>query len=348
MKIGIAHVSPGYNQGASVLGDGAATIAALGARTIKLWAAPSYATNYPGQVWGGVPTSLTSLVQLAPYAAVLASASFDRYFLGAWSFTNGVNDPWKGSLSQAQADAEYAEVYALCAHLLATYSGKDFIIQTAESDWVLINNGSQTAYDPTNTIDPKLVDRACHFYGARVRAVRDARQAVASTSRVFSCVEVNRVLDGGSRVHRDVLPRVQPDVVSWTSYEAINDWIGGALSQAAAEASIAAKTTEVVRRVREAMVKAQGPRGAHVPIVVGEVGWPEAHPLFGGAGYDAGAFLDAMVATAEALGLDGVNHWQLWDNEVYDAPPPAHPRGQAVYDAAGALTSQGAALAALL
>lgn len=351
MNIGIAHVRPGYNQGAAVLGNGAAAIAALGARTIKLWASPDYALDYPGQSWGGAPTSLTTLAQLAPYAAVLGSANFDRYYLGTWSFANGVNDPWKGALTSTQIQAEYNEVYALAAHLLATYSGKDFVIQTAESDWAILNGVGQTPYDPNNQIDPRLADRAVAFFSARVRAIRDARHAVPSSSRVLSCVECNRVLDDvGTRVHRDILPRVEPDVVSWTSYEAIDaDWVLGTLTQGQVEERIALKTAEAFRRIREAMTKAQGQRGAHVPIVVGEVGWPEAHPLFAQpGGYDAGGFLTALVTAANALGAVGINAWQLWDNDVYTDPAPTHPQRRAVYDENGDLTAQGTVLAALL
>lgn len=344
VRLGIAHVSPGYNQGANVLDDGADIIAGI-TNTIKLWASPTYLVNYPGQTWGGTPTNLTQLAQLAPYAAVLARPEFTRYYLGAWTFANGVNDPWKGSLSEAMLQNEYTELYNFCVHLLSTYSNKDFILQTAESDWVIVNNGGQPSFAPGNYIDLRLVDRCVGFYGYRLKAVADARKAVASSSRVFSCIETNRVLDNGVRIHTHVLPRLQPDMVSWTSYEAINEWTLPGMNQATAEASMAAKMREVVRRIRTEIRKAQGVRGDRIPIVAGEFGWPEAHPLFSST-FDAGALCAKFLDTCDELGVYDANFWQLWDNEVYEDPAPTHPRRQALYDETGAVTAQGAEILA--
>jgi hypothetical protein len=342
VRLGIAHVSPGYNHGADVLADGADIVAGL-ADTIKLWAAPTYLVNYPGQTWGGVPTTLTQLAQLAPYAAVFARPEFTRYFLGTWTFSNGVFDPWKGGLADPMLSNEYTELYNFCVHLLSTYSGKDFVIQTAESDWALINNGDQTPFNPGNHIDLRLVDRCVAFYGRRLQAIQDARRAVASTSRVFSCIEVNRVLDNGVRIHTHVLPRLQPDMISWTSYEAINEWAVAGMNQATAEASMAAKMREMVRRVRAETRKVQGLRGDRIPIIAGEFGWPEAHPLFSTT-FDAGALTAKFLDTCEELGITDANHWQLWDNEVYTDPEPTHPRRQAIYDENGDATAQGTEL----
>lgn len=353
MKIGIAHVAPAYNQGASVFTDGVDAIAAFGADTIKLWCSGNYngaeyptRPDYTGQVWGSVPTTLSQLVQTTPYAYALAHAGINRYFLGTWTFANGIFDPWLASIPQSVLTAEYTEIFNLCVTLLTTTSNKDFIIQTAESDWVVINSGLGTAFDPSNVIDKRVINSAVAFYGARVRAVRDARASVVgATSRVFSCIEVNRVLDGGRRIHRDVLPRLDVDMVSWTSYEGIDDWTLPGATQASVEAAIESKTIAVVEAIRHEMEKVKGPAARKIPIVVGEVGWPENHALFD-ATFDVGAFLQTMLDTATALDLEGVNFWQLWDNETYSGP--TRPQGRFVYDDSGVISEQGVVLAAAL
>jgi len=355
MRFGIAHVSPTYNQGANVLTAGASAIAALGVSTIKLWLSGNYngaeyapRPDYSGQVWGSTPTNLTQLAQTTPFAATFARAEFTRYFLGTWTFSNGIFDPWKGDAPSSMLASEYTEIYNLCVHLLSTYSGKDFLIQTAESDWALINNNNQPAFSPTNAINLRLVDRCVAFYGTRIRAIADARKAVNSSSRVFSAIEVNRVLDGGVRVHTHVLPRLQPDLISWTSYEAINDWTLVGATQSSVELGIETKMREVVTRIRNAIKATQGDSAERIPIIVGEFGWPEIHPLFVNGTFDAGLLTNKVVSVATALGITECKHWVLWDNEIYTDPPPDHPRRQCIYDENGTLSDQGAAIVALI
>lgn len=356
MRLGIAHVSPGYNQGATVLQDGVDAIAALGCDTIKLWCSGNFQgdenparPDYPGQSWGSTPTSLTELAQTAPMAYALGKAGITRYYLGTWDFYTGIYDPWKGDITKAQIEAMYAEMYAFCVHLLTTFSGKDFVIQTAESDWAIINNGTQTAFAPGNVIDQRIIDRCVAFYGARIKAIRDARESVVSSSRVLSCIEVNRVLDGGRRIHRDVLPRLDPDEISWTSYEGEDDWVLDGATQESVEAAIAEKTTAVITRIRAELVKAKGPRAANIPITIGEIGWPERHPLFAQpGGFDVGAFVNVMHTTALALGCKCMTFWSYNDNEVYTDPAPTHPQGRYLYDENGDISAQGTAFLALL
>jgi hypothetical protein len=358
MWLGSSHVSPHYNRGATLLQDGVDVLAGLGFGTVRIWLSGNYAgdemparPDYAEQVWGGSASNLTQLAQLAPYVTVFSDPRIERYMLGAWTFATGIFDPWRTFVTPEMLQNEYAELYTFCVHLLSTYAGKDFILQTVESDWVIVNHDIDVApFDGRNHIDPKMLDNTVAFYDARHRAVRDARAAVpGSTSRVFSCIETCRVLDNQQRVHSHVIPRAQPDMLSWTSYEAINDWVLPGATQESVEAGIVAKTTEAFRRMREALRKVQGTRGLNIPIIVGELGWPERHALFAQpGGFDAGRFYDVFHDTCTSVGAEGLVFWQLWDNDVYEDPPPAHPQRRCIYDENGDITAQGAALLARL
>lgn len=344
MKLGCFHVNPQYNTGSSVLEDGAAGIATFGFENIGLFMTPAYATDYDGQVWGSTPTTLAQLAATGPMQTVWGNSSLSKYFLKTWTFASGIFDPWRESATSVQLAAEYAEQKAFAIWLLQNTSGKDFVITTSESDWAFIGDTVTTLPIPEHR-----AQRAVAFFDCLIRAVRDARrEAGPSTSRVFSCIEVNRVLDPQRRIHRDVLPYLQPDMIALSLYEAINDWIGG-IGQAASIASIDTKIRAVVREVRNAYATANGrERAARIPIHIGEFGWPEANTQF--TTLDVGAFIDQVIATCDDLGIATGNFWQFWGNDI--GPAGGMPDGvlteQCVYKQNGSLSLQGQKLQTLL
>jgi hypothetical protein len=301
-------------------------IETLGFGTIKLYLTPGYATDYPGQNFGSVPTTLTTLAQTTPMAACLADAGFTRYLLTTYTFANGLNSPYN-DLTSTNLSNEYTEVYNLAVHLLSTYSNKHFILQNAEGDWELLGGVVASA-----EVDPLRYTRFAAFQRVRLKAVRDAQAATASTSTVKLAIEMNRCLDDyGQRLWRDVLPLVHPDYVFLTVYESINTW--GA--QAYTEAQIETRLTSTINRIRRVL--------PNVPIVFSEFTWPQDEAQFTVHGMDVGDLIDKVIAVATSLGVAGCVWWQLFDNEEQS---PGVPRGFGLYSRNGSSTTPGALTAA--
>jgi hypothetical protein len=260
---------------------------------------------------------------------VFNDSRFTRFFIDTWSFTNGIFDPWRQTVTTAQLAAEYTEWYNLAVFLLSTYSGKEFVLQSgAECDWSLIGS-----FNPANPVPPYRTQAYAAFLNVHQRAVEDARKNTLSTSTVIHAVEVNRVLDDYSeRVHRNVLPLVNVDLISYTAYEAINFW--GA-NQTDAENNIQLYLTKALRRLKA--VK-PGTR-----IYVGEYDWPQDEPGFTGIGLNVAGLIDKVISICNAEGITDLVWWQIFDNEEQS---PGVPRGFGLYNRNGSSTTPGALNAA--
>jgi hypothetical protein len=128
---------------------------------------------------------------------------------------------------QKPMDAEsklkiYQEMYELTAYLLETYSGtgKTFMIGNWEGDWLLHGIGKRN-------IEPSAekVQAMKEWFNLRQIAINDAKKKVPHDDvEVFYYVEVNLVkkgLKGKTCITESMLEEVNPDLVSYSSYEAI-------------------------------------------------------------------------------------------------------------------------------
>lgn len=340
--LGVAHVAPDY--GPRTVGGDADEIADEGFHSIKLHLSPAYQIEYPLQSWSGTHTTLTQLASDPAFAAVFGDPRLTRFVLNVWTFANGINNPWtqavapnSGGEAVANLAAERAEIRELAEHFLATYPGKTFILQGSELDWAYIGTASEAARQ--FTVPPYRRDQMAAFFSERQRAVEEARARVVSSASVLHGMELNLVLDDfGPRVHRDVLPLVLPDVVGFSSYEAILTLFAN--DQAASEA-------EIDRRLRRAfdLVQAvyRNAGRAPVPTYVGEFGYPEVEAWFIALNLDTAGLIDRIVDTTTALGMTDVILWQHRDNEEQS---PGVPRGFYVILPNGTTSAQGAAFIA--
>lgn len=324
---------------------GTNAIIAYGFKAALYFIADNYATLYPGQTWGSTPTNLVELVQTPGYQHILDS-SLERVYFKTWTFANGTDGNVFQFVQPFQLDAEYNELKAFCVHLLQNTSGKDFFIQTTESDFDYLGG-----VDLTKQPVADRAQRLIAFFGARIRAVQDARaEAGPSTSRVFSAIECNRVLDAGRRVYNDILPYLDPDFISLSIYEAIEGWATG-LNEAQSIASIDTLVRRVITRVRTEMAKTHGKRKADAwPIYFGEWAWPEARSEFGAVPLDVKKFVVRILTTAQEMGVVSANFWQLWDNVI--GPTDGLPVGvygdHCIQRLDNSITNQGAKLLELL
>src|SRR5271157_1618604 len=127
-----------------------------------------------------------------------------------------------GPFAAARLSAERQEIHDLANHLLRVYNGtgKSFYLGNWEGDWLL------THTDPNSAPTTEEVQSMIHWANTRQQAVDDARRDTPHANvHIYYYVEVNRVRDamnGKVRVANKVLPRTNPDFVSYSSYDAQN------------------------------------------------------------------------------------------------------------------------------
>ena len=341
-RIGVAHVAGKYtvpSGSGTQFADGSSAILTAGYPTLKIYCTGSYLTDYPLQSsWSSVPTTCKQLAQTTQFATELAK-DWHTVIMTTFSFANGPFNWWRSDIDVAKLNAEYTELYDLACYLLSTYNGtgRRFVFQNWEGDWAFMD-----AFTPDTYVDRKMVDRYVAFHGARKRAILQARRDTPSDCSVLFAFECNRVVDmrlypHRRRILRDIAPRIQPDVISYSAYD------GTIVDQGSWGANYAAwnaATTPVFRKALRSIALAF----PGVPIQIGEFGYPEGpeKPF----GRDIGAMVTRTYEIASEVGaLVDFIYWEVFDNEEYS---PGVPRGFYVVKPDGTTSAAGTALEALL
>ena len=200
-----------------LLDEGSDRILELGSRAIGVYIGPEYADYYPGSKCGAA-----NLAELA------ASPAYNRLFrkpltvysLTCYAFANGLDGRWRQGIASYDHRAAYSEIRALCEYLLREYegSGKTFIIKNWEGDWHLLGDYMRGT-EPT----AEAVQAMIGWLGARISAVRDAREAVETQDVfVFSAAEFNlvsKVQRGKRAMLTEVVPHLEADLYSFSAWD---------------------------------------------------------------------------------------------------------------------------------
>ena len=351
MKIGGAHVRGLYTYPAgsgTQFTDGADEIAALGFPAFKFYCTQAYATDYPLETWSSAPTTCTQLLQTTEVAAQLARAEFTDYAITMFAFGNPNTNWWRdgGRADNPRLLVEYNEIYDAAVHLLTTYNntGKTFVIQNWEGDWALVD-GTPPGVPLDTQTGQRNIDYCLAFHSARQRAVRDAMRVTAHYNvRVLYAVEVNRVLDvldypGRSRLLRDVLNRLEPDVVSYSAYDGTISVYGYGSTQAEWEALTRTHFTRALRLIKQLCPKSL--------LQIGEYGFEEERIAIDRPSYDAGEMAALVAQIAEEEGASWLYYWEVFDNEA-DGTTPTGVKGYWLTRPDGTTSLAAAALQALL
>jgi hypothetical protein len=312
---GIAHVAGNYGFSQNnFLVEGAQKISQLGSDSIFIYLTPWFRTQYPDRStanWpANNPASVADLAQAAPYDQVF-HLPFKTIVLTTYTFANADYLPGMAQSPDRQ-NAEENEFYNLTKYLYSRFSGsgKTFILKNWEGDWVgLGGQGSSTTGNiPANTVQDMIA-----WLKARQAGVTRARnEANDSSMLVVNGAEVNRVLDyaqnGLSRVINAVVPQVNADMVTYSSYDSTA--IGNDAPTMEQAFNLALQTIEKL---------APDPLGlGNRRILISEYGLYE-NQLAGGTSWRA----QAILSTASKAGTYGAFLWNLYDNEC------VQPNGQA-------------------
>ena len=160
---------------------------------------------------------IMDVVSLMPDYQKSFDMDFTYYFM--WLHTaTGIK--WKKGINTTQEKLLYEEMYDFASHLLSTYdnTGKVFFIGNWEGDWLLLRKGKNTP-PPTEAEIQNMI----RWFQIRQRAIDDAKKATKHKNvAIYHYIEVNLALRGLENkpcVTKDVLPFVNVDFVSYSSYE---------------------------------------------------------------------------------------------------------------------------------
>lgn len=283
----------------------AENVRGMGSNLLKISLAQGAAPNYGStEAARGAKTTL-DYIKAAP--AVQQALDMDFTYYQAWvhSFTDA---KWRDGVSMAEARAYYDEMYALTEWLLQRYSGtgKVFMLGNWEGDWLLLGRQNREL-DPS----PTAVEGMIAWMKIRQLAVDTARAKVAHKDvEVYHYIEVNLVkkaMAGRASIAHSVLAEANPDLVSYSAYEAIKQSVKPDLM------SIRQPLEQTL-----AYLEAQLPPKDGLPfkrrVFIGEYGYhaDKAKPLTVKQQYMKSRF---VMQSAIALDVPFALIWQMYNNE---------------------------------
>lgn len=219
----------------SMLVETAKQIHQMGSNLLKFSMHPRYCTENYGLPENKEITSLTKLAQLEPSVNEVLNMDFKYYHIWVYGFSQYSAEPvgskndttqikFIGGYPDCYADALYDELYELTSYLLKEYnnSGKVFYLGNWEGDWHL-----RWDYDRTKPADKATLEGMLKWAKVRQKAIDDAKKDSEYTNvEIYHYMEVNlvrRAIElGDTVVTNTIVKEVNPDYVSYSSYDATN------------------------------------------------------------------------------------------------------------------------------
>ena len=189
---------------------------ALGSNIFKTTITAKNLKNYGFKV--GDAKNTLDLIKLIPDYDKVFAMDFKYFFFWVHTAT-GIK--WKKGINRKEEKILYNEMFDFTTYLLKKHnnSGKTFMIGNWEGDWLLHGEGNRN-----KTPSKETVDNMTKWLQIRQRAIADAKNKSKSKNvNVYYYIEVNlalKGLDGGTCISKDILPNVDVDFVSYSSYEA--------------------------------------------------------------------------------------------------------------------------------
>jgi hypothetical protein len=281
---------------------GAGKVAALGARTIRVYLGPQDIYHVLPSSDGGAFDLATAAASPA-YSTLFANPDFDTYLLTTYSAEDNESN-WTTGYDAGAGATEEGEIASLGEYLLMTYPQKTFIILQWEGDNAISSvASSQSAWDGFTA-----------WIGARAQGVVDARAAVKNTTaKLYSGVEFNllRNLSTGAPCDTSVnkcvvsvvVPAVNVDYYSYSSWQSV----GPNQTPAQVTATLQADLTTALGWAQK-----HDPSATPARFIVGEFGAPREQTDLGECASTArtAAVLAAIPHWGASYGI----YWQIIDN----------------------------------
>jgi len=225
--IGTTNIGSAYQfTNKSLLIEGADQVLAMGSNIIKVNIGPNYVQNGYAKEENPKIKSLVDLAELSDFNR-LFHMPFKYYILWTYPFsTNAKVFPFHGKMDPVLRANEYKEMYAFTRYLLTTYSGtgKTFYLGNWEGDWHLLSGSVKREHKWEQDPNPDAPEGMIDWLTTRQKAIDDAKRDTPHKDvQVWFYVEVNLVQksirEDKATVSSAVLPFVNPDFVSYSSYD---------------------------------------------------------------------------------------------------------------------------------
>lgn len=222
----------------TMLVETAEEIKNMGSNLLKFSMHPRYCTENYGLPKNDKINSLKKLATLEPSVKKVLDMDFKFYHIWVYGFSQYTPEPPGAKDDTAQIkfingypkkyeDALYKELYEFTSHILKTYnnSGKTFYLGNWEGDWHL-----RSDYDRTKPVNLKTLEGMIKWSKIRQKAIDDAKKNIAHKNvEVYHYIEVNLVRKALNEpnakvVTNSIVNKVNPDYVSYSSYDATNPY----------------------------------------------------------------------------------------------------------------------------
>jgi hypothetical protein len=299
-------------------------VAALGARTVRVYLGPQDIYGVLPDADGGAAFDLATAATSSAYSALFTNASFDTYLLTTYSASDNTSD-WTTGYTTAQVASETQAIAELGSALLSTFANKTFILLDWEGDNAIASVASSQA----------AWDGFVAWTKARAAGVESARAATTSTtSRLYSGVEFNllRNLSTGAPCDTSankcvvsvVLPQVDVDYYSYSSWQSL----GPDQTPAQVAAGLQADLTTALGWAQQHDSSLSPAR-----FIVGEFGAPREETDLGEC-----AAMQRTASVVSAVAQWGASYGIFW--QIIDNTPSTQPNdfvdGFGLYKASGA------------
>lgn len=316
-RLGATHVAGKYYFSKEpYLIEGAQKLNELGYGVIKLWFRKN-GGGYPyNSTWDISPNiSLKELAQ-HPYWDNVFNMPFRTIALSV--------DGAGIKTTDSSAAAEKEEIYQLTKYLLEKYKDKDvtFIIHNWEGDWMLrggtgsyarwsrkpgelikaVDGDRVTVTVPADSLN--RINAMAKWFKARQDGINRARNEIKNTKcKVYHAVEANKIydsMDGIPGIINSVLPMIETDMVSWSSYDGLD--------------ATGLKLYKGIDYIKKYIRPTTYMKGKKV-VFLGEIGIPEQR-YEGLTDYESVVKRwDAYLGVCEALQVPYIIQWELYCNE---------------------------------
>jgi hypothetical protein len=253
-----------------------------------------------------VPSKTTlELFSKNPEYKIACEMDFKYIFFWVHTLTN-VN--WKNNITPANEKILYNEMYNFATYILNKYNntGKTFLIGNWEGDWLL--DGS---FDATSTPSAAAFNNMTKWFQIRQKAIDDAKAATtAKNVFMYHYIEANLVekgMNGQACVAQTVIPNVDVDLISYSSYEAIK---GKTYSKTKSDLT-------AIFNYLESKLKPKPSLPFSRRVFIGEYGYQAdaTRPVTLQEQFDE---TKEMMRISLELNIPFALHWQMYNNEYDD------------------------------
>jgi hypothetical protein len=294
----------------------------MGSNVLKMSMGPRYwSENYDLPRDSNIK-SLTDLAKEKNMKQVL-NMDFKYYQIWTYEFSQYKPEPdgvkidtnqiqFIHGLSDRDSIRCYHEIYDFTSYLLQTYSGtgKVFFLGNWEADWHLFWD-----YDRTKPANPKTIEGMTRWFRVRQQAIEAAKMNTPHQNvTLYYYIEVNLsdlAVKGKPCVINSILPKVNPDYVSFSSYKT-TDY---PLTEAAMDSTLNADLNYIESKMTPKLGITKGKR-----LFIGEYGWPEIGQYADQVAHRTPEELNQrakwVIKSSLKWGCPFILWWEMYNNEL--------------------------------